>query len=275
MLPPIFYHYFAHPLPYARTLALQEAIHALQLERRRSNPGSHQDILLLLQHRPVYTAGRRQTDESVRPERERLTASGADFETTERGGQLTYHGPGQIVGYPLIDLYRSAPSESPSPSPSIWPMSTRDYVCRLQKTLERFLLKQHGIASISSEHTGVFTNPNTKIGSIGVQVRHRLTSHGFALNVTNEPLPWFSQIVACGLDTVQAGSIESEILQSESTALPQVDEQIPSLVSEFGDVFQRDMLPFEFLESEEISTAMRDLEEESLKAGDWPRKPRV
>jgi len=98
MLPPIFYHYFQFPLQYARTLALQERIHELQLLQRKR--GHHKDILLLLQHRPVYTSGRRQTDDSVQPERTRLRSLGADFVTTARGGELTYHGPGQIVGYP-------------------------------------------------------------------------------------------------------------------------------------------------------------------------------
>src|ERR1700691_3343814 len=103
-LPPILYHHFKLPLPYVPTLALQEKLHELQLAQRRTN--SHKDIILLLQHRPVYTAGRRQSELEVRDERIRLTKIGADFITTTRGGQLTYHGPGQLVGYPLLDLSR-------------------------------------------------------------------------------------------------------------------------------------------------------------------------
>jgi lipoate-protein ligase B len=78
-LPPIFYHYFRHPLPYAQALNLQETIHRLQLLQRKT--GTHKDILLLLQHRPVYTAGRRQTEPTIRDERTRLTRIGADFVT--------------------------------------------------------------------------------------------------------------------------------------------------------------------------------------------------
>jgi len=174
-LSPILYHYFQSPLPYARTLALQERIHQLQLAHRQS--GSHKDILLLLQHRPVYTAGRRQTEPSIRDERTRLTAQGADFLTTTRGGELTYHGPGQIVGYPLLDLSRYSPT-----------MGARDYVCRMQKTLELHLKEAHGITPAPSGHTGVFLDRTTKIASIGVQVRQRLTSHGFAMNITREPI---------------------------------------------------------------------------------------
>ena len=97
-LPPVFYHHFRTPLPYAKTLVLQEKLHQIQLAARRTS--SHQDLLLLLQHRPVYTAGRRQTGDELAQERTRVVQTGADFVATARGGQLTYHGPGQLVGYP-------------------------------------------------------------------------------------------------------------------------------------------------------------------------------
>ena len=113
---PIYYHYFRSPLPYGPTLALQEKIHAIQLANRRSSL-PYKDILLLLQHRPVYTPGRRQSEDSVYDERLKLMMLGADFVTATRGGLLTYHGPGQLVGYPLIDLSRFTPT-----------MGVRDYV---------------------------------------------------------------------------------------------------------------------------------------------------
>src|ERR1700722_12035372 len=186
-LPPIIWRYFSVPLPYAQTLNLQEHIHKLQLLQRSAR--SHKDILLLLQHRPVYTLGRRQTDDSARDERARLGDAAADFVLTQRGGQLTYHGPSQIVGYPLLDLSRTSPV-----------MGIREYICRLQKMLEMHLKEAHGLDGVPSEHTGVFLDKVTKVASIGVQVRHRLTSHGFAMNVTREPLAWFDRVVACGLD---------------------------------------------------------------------------
>jgi lipoyl(octanoyl) transferase len=71
------------------------------------------------------------------------------------------------------------------------------------------LAQDYGVHSISSEHTGLFVSPTEKLGSIGVQVRHRLTTHGFALNVTREPIPWFDQVVACGLTDVRATSLNS------------------------------------------------------------------
>src|SRR5579863_3178323 len=156
-LPPIPYHYFPRPLPYLRALQLQESIHALQLQQRRSSSASlsHQDVLLLLQHKPVYTGGRRQTQSEIASERARLTALGADFVLSQRGGELTYHGPGQIVGYPLLDLGRTKPA-----------MGIRDYICRLQRMMSLHLREAHGLAPMTSEHTGVFLSEYEKVASI-------------------------------------------------------------------------------------------------------------
>ncbi|KIM47921.1 hypothetical protein M413DRAFT_62066 [Hebeloma cylindrosporum] len=258
MPPPIHYHYFARPLPYASTWSLQDRIHNLQLQLRRQQ-SAHPDLLLLLQHRPTYTAGRRQTERSIQDDRLRLQNLGADFVSATRGGQLTYHGPGQIVGYPLIDLSRYSPV-----------MGARDYVCRIQTFLQSHLQHSHGIVHTPSEHTGVFLDPITKIGSIGVQVRHRLTSHGFALNITREPLPWFNQIVACGLGDVQAGSIESKLQKSLS-----VQAEIPALVRQFGHVFQRDMVKLVPQDEGEIGEALMALESEAEEAGRWLENPLV
>ncbi|KAG6876439.1 hypothetical protein C0992_012955 [Termitomyces sp. T32_za158] len=182
---------------------------------------------------------------------------GADFVTATRGGELTYHGPGQIVGYPLIDLSRYSPT-----------LGVRDYVCRMQKTLELHLKEAHGITPIPSQHTGVFLDSNTKIGSIGVQVRHRLTSHGFSLNITREPISWFNLIVACGLQDVNAGSIET----ARSEALL-VEDEIPGLVSRFGHLYERELTPMVLEDEGEIGEAIAALEEEAKRAGPWPKMP--
>ena len=246
-LPPILYHYFQVPLPYAPTLALQNLINGIQLAQKKKS--KHKDYLLLLQHRPVFTAGRRQLEEEIKDDRLRLQRMGADFESTSRGGQLTYHGPGQIVGYPLIDLGRWRPA-----------MSVRDYVCRVQTTLKKHLLDAHGIETSSSENTGVFADAGkTKLGSIGVEVRHRLTMHGFALNVTREPLAWFDNIVACGLADVRAGCIagRSKTLREEKIS---GDGEISGLVKAFGDVFGREMFEMELEMGDEVSDAIAELE---------------
>ncbi|KAJ6500554.1 hypothetical protein C8R45DRAFT_896694 [Mycena sanguinolenta] len=254
---PALYHYFRTPLPYAQTLALQERIHQLQLLHRKTS--SHKDILLLLQHRPVYTSGRRQTEESVQDERTRLTNIGADFVTTARGGELTFHGPGQIVGYPLVDLSRSSP-----------PISVRDYVCRVQKSLELHLLEAHGIKHAPSDHTGVFVDKITKIASIGVQVRHRLTTHGFAMNITREPIRWFDQVVACGLADVKAGSVET-VKGKEMN----IDAEIPGLVARFGRMLEREFQPMNLAQEGEIGEAIAAAEDDALGAGDWAKAPHV
>lgn len=254
-LPPILYHYFRKPLPYTDALALQEKLHLIQLVQRQIS--AHKDILLLLEHRPVYTSGRRQTETTVQHERTRLTKIGADFVTATRGGQLTYHGPGQIVGYPLLDLARYRPT-----------MGARDYVCRMQKFLQLHLKDAHGIQHTDSEHTGVFLDPTTKIASIGVQVRHRLTSHGFALNITKEPIAWFDKIVACGLDDVRAGCMETALKREVN-----VTDEIPSLVQKFGQLYERDME--EMIPKNEglMGKAILEMEEEAEQAGDWIKAP--
>lgn len=120
---PILYHYFKKPVPYHKGLALQEALvsrrsaakTAIQNHEEKTSTLSSneldqhlavakEDVVLLLQHEPVYTTGRRDTDpEVLKVERERLTAIGAEYVATQRGGQTTYHGPGQLVGYPILD----------------------------------------------------------------------------------------------------------------------------------------------------------------------------
>jgi len=225
-LPPIYYHILKRPVSYARGLALQEAVHSFQLAHR--DTAAFRDVMLLLEHRPVYTAGRRQTEESIRDDKERVTKLGADFVHTLRGGELTFHGPGQIVGYPLVDLDRWSPV-----------MRTRDFVCRTEKGLKKYFSEEHGVQCVESEHTGLFTSPAAKIGSIGMQVRHRLTSHGFALNVTNEPLAWFNHVIACGLPDVNATSIE-EAVPSKKFVL----HQEMGVIAQFlGRQFERDIAP--------------------------------
>jgi len=254
-LSPVFYHYFRTPLPYARTLALQEKLHQIQLAARRTS--SHHDLLLLLQHRPVYTSGRRQTADELAQERTRLTEIGADFVQAARGGQLTYHGPGQLVGYPLLDLARTSPA-----------MGIRDYICRMQRTLQAYLAGEHGLRHVPSEHTGVFLDVTTKIASIGVQVRHRLTTHGFAMNVTREPLAWFDQVVACGLTDVKAGCIESAVCKPV-----QVDDAARGVVAAFGTIYEREMEKLCVESAGEVGQAIIELEEEAVAAGEWPRTP--
>ena len=260
-LPPIFYHCFKAPLPYTRALALQERIHAHQLLTRKTS-GNHKDYLLLLEHRPVYTFGRRQfeTSEEIAEEALRLRGLGADCVATQRGGQTTYHGPGQIVGYPLLDLARTSP-----------PTGIRDYICQLQTVMKTHFREAHGIEPVSSEHTGVFLDHHTKLASIGVQVRHRLTTHGFAFNVTSEPLAWFDRVVACGLTDVRAGCIaDASDMASEPIT---VQGQYPGLISRFGRILGRDLVTLELGVNGEVEDAIRAVEQEAVEMVTCPRAP--
>jgi len=102
-----------------------------------------------------------------------------------RGGQTTFHGPGQLVAYPIIDLRTHK-------------FTPRTYVCLLEKSLIAVCAK-YGIDAMTTEHTGVWTSPDDKIAAIGVHMRRNITSHGVGLNV-NTDLWWFDRIVACGLE---------------------------------------------------------------------------
>ncbi|KAI9059628.1 lipoyltransferase [Trametes sanguinea] len=261
-LPPVFYHCFREPLPYMQGLRLQEAVHQNQLLTRKAT-GNHRDFLFLLEHRPVYTFGRRQGNDSEEAmEMLRLRATGADVVLTQRGGQTTFHGPGQIVGYPLLDLARTSP-----------PMGIRDYICRMQKLLKLHLTEEHGIQPVPSEHTGVFLGEHTKVASIGVQVRHRLTTHGFAFNVTPEPLPWFNKVVACGLEDVKAGCIANAVKPDVSPDSITVRNELPGLIARFGRLYERDMLPLDISGGGEVENAVREAEIVSRTQGPWHRTP--
>ncbi|KZT37215.1 lipoyltransferase [Sistotremastrum suecicum HHB10207 ss-3] len=224
MLAPILYHYIPKPISYLQGLALQQKIHELQLATRRSNPGKHRDVLLMLQHTPVYTTGRRliaESDEMMK-EKARLESLGADFVSTKRGGEMTYHGPGQLVIYPLLDLGRMQ-------------MGIRDYICSLEKVVKRRLREGYNLdywrgRGTGDVPTGVFLEETKKIASIGVQVRHRLTSHGMAFNVTTEVHDWFGQIIACGLVDVKSVSLEDVV--GSGVSLSNEAEMIKRLLSE-------------------------------------------
>jgi lipoate-protein ligase B len=120
-------------------------------------------------------------------------------------------------------------------------MGIREYICRLQRVLALHLREAHGLVPVASEHTGVFLGEREKVASIGVQVRHRLASHGFALNVTREPRAWFDEIVACGLADVKAASIE----RATGSRDLDVGMEVPGIVERFGRVMERQMVPLE------------------------------
>jgi len=207
-----------------------------------------------LEHRPVYTAGRRQLAGELANERHRLQQLGADWIATSRGGETTFHGPGQIVGYPLLDLKRMS-------------LSVRDYVCLLQKMMASFV-HGYGVSIMPSEHTGVFVSPTAKLGSIGVQVRHRLTTHGFSINITEEAIPWFRQVVACGLPGVEAVSMAGV----QGVAMT-VNDCVEDLKPRFETHFGAKLYPISDSNDEEVQEMIHELEMTAARAGPWKRGP--
>ena len=175
-------------------LALQEKIVA----KKREDP-SHADELLLLEHEPVYTIGRT-------PDQSSLLGSAHlphPLFAINRGGQATYHGPGQLMGYPIIDLRR-------------YGQDLHRYLRWLEALLID-LLAEHGIGASRRESlTGVWIG-DRKIASIGVGVRYWITMHGFALNVCGDLSP-FDHIVPCGINNVMMTSMEKETGRAFSLA---------------------------------------------------------
>jgi lipoyl(octanoyl) transferase len=185
-------------VPYSDGVAVQETLRA----RRQS--GELPDVLLLLEHHPVYTRGRRSGAGDLPFGEDFYRAKGIEVIDTDRGGQLTYHGPGQLVGYPIMHV---------------------DDVHRFLRTMEGAIvaaLSEVGVQARSRheegiDYTGVWVEER-KIASIGVHVSRGIATHGFAVNVENDLEP-FTWIVACGLPDVTMTSLARELAPSRSTGL--------------------------------------------------------
>ena len=173
-------------MEFARSLVLQEEVVA----KKRADP-SHPNELLLLEHEPVYTIGRTPDQSSL------LGAAHLPHPlfAINRGGQATYHGPGQLMGYPIIDLHGCG-------------QDLHRYLRWLEQLLVEMLAQYKITATQRASLTGVWID-DRKIASIGVGVRHWITMHGFALNVSGDLSP-FNQIVPCGINNVAMTSMEKE-----------------------------------------------------------------
>jgi lipoate-protein ligase B len=207
---------FKEPIRYAAALAIQQQYHADRLAGRRT------DTLMLLEHLPVYTAGRRTKPAHLRPEDTSLDHSSVPVETVNRGGSVTYHGPGQLVGYPILALSEHA-------------SGAKAYVDMLEEVLIRTLLLWDISGYRMAKAPGVWLQHRqgeVKIASIGARIDRGITLHGFALNVRNDLRP-FSRIVPCGLTGCRVTSM-TEITQ---TAIP-VPSVAARLAEAFSSVFQ-------------------------------------
>lgn len=163
---------------YGETLALQESLHA------RRAAGEIPDTLLLLEHRPVYTLGRSASEGNVLYSAETLRRAGIERAAATRGGDVTYHGPGQLVGYPIIHLGDAG-------------LRVLEYVTALEEALIRAVAAFGIAAGRDARNRGVWAG-NDKLAALGIRVSHQVTMHGFALNVSTR-LEDYRGIVACGL----------------------------------------------------------------------------
>ena len=180
-------------LSYADGFALQQQIHADVVV------GKREDTVLLLEHKSVYTAGKR-------TEANELPDDGSDFVETNRGGKITWHGPGQLVGYPIMHLPK--------------PIDVVAYVRYLEQTLID-VIAEFGVAGIRVPgRTGVWVETPSgaeKVAAIGIRVAEKVTMHGFALNCSNSLEP-FEHIVACGIADAKATTL-SVLASREITPL--------------------------------------------------------
>jgi lipoate-protein ligase B len=185
-------------VPYSQALDLQRG-----LARQRIDGSVAEDVLLLLEHPPVVTLGRSSKEKHLLVSPELLRARGVELFEVERGGDVTFHGAGQLVGYPIIDLKRHK----------------RDlhwYLRQVEEALIRSLASFGIDAERNPGYTGVWTS-GRKIASIGVHARDWVTWHGFALNVCTD-LRFFDLIVPCGIQSVTMTSISEELRRPVSVS---------------------------------------------------------
>ena len=229
---------------YDEALRLQAEIAALRLEGRVEN------TLLLLEHPPVLTLGRNARRENVLASDELLTRRGVTLHEINRGGDVTYHGPGQLVGYPIFDLRSLQNSNGGRLGPV-------DFVRMMEEALIR-LCGVYGVrAGRIAGLTGVWCladgepsdqsrSTERKIGAIGIHVSRGITSHGFAFNVTTD-LRDFQLINPCGITDKPVTSLGREV--PEGVTLPGLEEIAHQAARQFGQVFAQQVLAAESLEA--------------------------
>lgn len=196
---------------YEDAWALQQKLWAFR------HSGAIEDILLLTEHEHVYTLGKSSDDNHLLASEQELKASGVDVFHIDRGGDITYHGPGQIVGYPILDLNQ-------------YFLDIHRYMRSLEETIIRTLSKFGIEAGRENDLTGVWVK-GEKIAAIGVKVSRWVTMHGFALNV-NTDLTRFNRIIPCGIFHKGVTSMQEQLGQEIDTASVR-----NGLVESFAKVF--------------------------------------
>ena len=206
---------FSQPIPYAEAWTLQKQLQEERVAERQ------RDVLMLLEHSPVYTMGRTTQAAHWACGAEFLRRTGADLVSVDRGGSITYHGPGQVVGYPILKLsqYCSGPKQ---------------YVRKLEEVLIHTLLQWRIEGYRLEKKPGVWVrsdHADAKIAAIGVRINHGVTIHGFALNVNLDLSP-FSHIMPCGLTQCRITSMTEA---GQSAVSPSIVTQ--QIAQEFARIF--------------------------------------
>jgi lipoyl(octanoyl) transferase len=193
------------------------------LERARQ-AGEIPDLLLLLEHPPVYTKGRRSEPTELPMGEDWYRMQGIEVTDTDRGGLVTYHGPGQLVGYPIVDLRPYGDD-------------VHEYIRRMELVMISSLADLRIEAEVIEGLTGVWVGGRPpggrKIGSIGVHVNKGVTTHGFAVNVSNDLQP-FEWIVPCGIEGVRMTSLTREL-----GAMQELSVYMDAVTSRFGEIYER------------------------------------
>lgn len=199
-------------------------VEALELQRtlahRRIDGGVDRDLLLLVEHNPVITLGRGTKDASLPAPPAALAARGVELFEVERGGDVTFHGPGQLVGYPIFNLAEHQ-------------QDLHWFLRRLEAALIAALAELGVPANRNEGFTGVWTG-NRKIASIGIHVKQWVTWHGFALNVTTD-LSYFDLIVPCGIPNVEMTSVQKEL--GERAPRDLWNRSLDSVILGFAEAF--------------------------------------
>jgi lipoyl(octanoyl) transferase len=260
---------FLGRVAYLEALSLQAEIGALRLAGRVGN------VLLLLEHPPVLTLGRNANRANILASEALLAQRGVRIHEINRGGDVTYHGPGQLIGYPIFDLRSLS-------NPDGGRLGPVDFIRLLEEILIR-LCAVYGVAAGRVEGlTGVWCKnkpePNirpgsgseAKIGAIGIHVARGITSHGFAFNVTTD-LGGFGLINPCGITDRAVTSLEREVRQPAE--LPGLEPIAHQAARQFGVVFGQPVLRVASLDDLRAQAAAQPAAPEAHPAGETP--PRV
>ena len=221
----------AGQVPYEKARAAQKLIEAAR------QAGAVSDLLLLLEHPPVYTKGRRTTPDELPMGEDWYRMQGIEVTDTDRGGRVTYHGPGQLVGYPIVSL-------------NPYGDDVHDYIRRMERVIIAALADWNVDTALIDGLTGVWAKER-KVGSIGVHVNRGVTTHGFAINVNNDLQP-FGWIVPCGIESCRMTSLSRELGSEQD-----LDAFATTVRDRFGEIYERTVVE---VATEELAERVADVD---------------